>query len=217
MNHKLEADGIQLAFNGRKILSDIYLKLTTGSITGLLGRNGEGKSCFIKIIYGSLKAEKSIRIDGQSQNNACKNPALLRYLPQFNFVPKSLSLKRIFLDYALDYAGFQTQFPEFKLKYTATAGSLSGGELRLVELYIIVKPPGRFVLLDEPFTHLNPVQIEKVSELLLAEKKCKGMLVTDHMYRPLTDISNNLYVLVNGKTHLTRSMADIESLGYARL
>jgi len=48
MIHTLEADGIQLEFNGRSILSDIYLKAETGKITGLLGRNGEGKSCLMK-------------------------------------------------------------------------------------------------------------------------------------------------------------------------
>ena len=52
MIHTLEADGIQLDYNGRKILSDIYLKCETGKIIGLLGRNGCGKSSLMKIIYG---------------------------------------------------------------------------------------------------------------------------------------------------------------------
>ena len=60
MNHTLEVDSIQLAFNNRRILSDIYLKCETGKITGLLGRNGQGKSCLMKIIYGTLSCEKSI-------------------------------------------------------------------------------------------------------------------------------------------------------------
>ncbi|MEO5594226.1 MAG: ATP-binding cassette domain-containing protein [Chitinophagaceae bacterium] len=217
MIHTLEADGIQLAFNDRTILSDIYLKAETGKITGLLGRNGEGKSCLMKIIYGSLQCEKSVRINKQSQHEAFKQPALLRYLPQFNFIPQSLSLKRIFKDFEIDYAGFQEKFPEFASKYTTTAGKLSGGELRLVELYVIVKPPSYFALLDEPFTHLNPVQIEKVKALLLEEKLNKGFVITDHMYRHVTGICDDLYVLVNGKVHLTKSAEDIERLGYARL
>ena len=49
MIHKLEADGIQLAFDERKILTDIYIKCQTGRITGLLGRNGQGKSCLMEI------------------------------------------------------------------------------------------------------------------------------------------------------------------------
>lgn len=217
MTHILEADGIQLAFNDRIILSDIYLKAATGSITGLLGRNGEGKSCLMKIIYGSLPGQKSIRFNGQPQYEAYRQPGLLHYLPQFNFIPKSLSLKRIFADFALDYAIFQESFPEFTTKYKLAAGRLSGGELRMVELYIVVKPAAQFALLDEPFTHLNPLQIEKVKKMLLQEKQQKGLLITDHLYRHVTGISDKLYVLAGGKTYLTKSIEDLEKLGYARI
>ena len=62
----------------------------------------------------------------------------------------------------------------------------------MVELYIIVTSPSHFAMLDEPFTHLNPIQIEKVKELLLEEKQNKGLLVTDHMYRHIIDICDNL-------------------------
>ena len=86
-----------------------------------------------------------------------------------------------------------------------------------MELYLIVKSESRFAMLDEPFTHLNPIQIEKVKELLLEEKERKGLLVTDHMYRHIVDISDYLYILTDGKTHLTKSVADIATLGYARL
>ncbi len=217
MTHLLQADSIQLAFNGRSVLSDIYLEASTGSITGLLGRNGEGKSCLMKIIYGSLHCEKSVRIDKYSKNEAYRQPAILRYLPQFNFIPKPLSLKRIFRDFMIDYGVFCDRFPEFLSKYTQAAGRLSGGELRMVELYVVVKPAGQFALLDEPFTHLNPLQIEKVKKMLLDEKQHKGLLITDHMYRHVTGISDKLYVLSGGKTHLTKSIEDLERLGYARL
>ncbi len=77
MTHRLEADSIQLEFDGRKILSSIYLKCETGKITGLLGRNGQGKSCLMKIIYGILKCEKSVRFDNVAQYEAFKRPDLL--------------------------------------------------------------------------------------------------------------------------------------------
>ena len=61
--HTLEVNSIQLEFDGRRILSDIYIKCETGKITGLLGRNGQGKSCLMKIMYGDLKCEKFMRFD----------------------------------------------------------------------------------------------------------------------------------------------------------
>ena len=217
MTHKLEADSIQLQFGDRSILSTIYLKCETGKITGLLGRNGEGKSCLMKIIYGTLKCEKSVRIDNLIQHEAFKRPDLLLYLPQFNFIPKSLSLKRIFQDFDLDFRSFAERFPEFASKYKSSIGSLSGDERRLVELYTIVKSKSNFAMLDEPFTHLSPLQIEKVKELLQEEKINKGLLITDHMYRQVLDIYDSLYVLADGKTHLTKNAVDIETLGYAKL
>ncbi|MEP6749019.1 MAG: ATP-binding cassette domain-containing protein [Bacteroidota bacterium] len=216
MNHTLETDGVQLEFDGRKILSDVYVQCKTGKITGLLGRNGTGKSCLMQIIYGTLKAEKSVRIDKLAYYEAFKRPGLLLYLPQFNFIPSSLSLKRICTDFEIDYILFSKRFPEFASKKNTSIGNFSGGERRLVELYAIVKAPSYFALLDEPFTHLNPLQIQKVKELLVEEKRNKGILLTDHMYREVIAICDNLYLLVNGKTHLAKSMSDIETLGYAR-
>jgi ABC-type lipopolysaccharide export system ATPase subunit len=216
MTHKLEADSIQLQFGDRKVLSNIYLKCETGQITGLLGRNGQGKSCLMKIIYGTLMCEKSVRIDNLAQHEAFKRTDLLLYLPQFNFIPKSLSLKRVFQDFALDFLSFAERFPEFVSKYKSPVGSLSGGGQRLVELYVIVKSKSQFAMLDEPFTHLSPLQIEKVKELLLEEKTNKGFLITDHLYREVLDICDSLYLLADGETQLTQSVADLETLGYAK-
>ena len=217
MKHILEADGIQFEFKGRKILSDIYLKCETGKITGLLGRNGEGKSCLLKVIYGSLKCERSIRFNNIVNQRTNKRPELLLYLPQFNFIPKTLSLKRVFQDFELDYTSFQLIFPEFKATNSSNVGSLSGGEQRLIELYVILRSKTHFALLDEPFTHLNPIQIEKAKALLMEEKENKGLLITDHLFKNVTDISDSLYILKNGKTHLSKNMDDIESLGYAKV
>jgi ABC-type lipopolysaccharide export system ATPase subunit len=213
----LEADGIQLEFSGRKILHDIYIKCDKGKITALLGRNGTGKSCLMQIIYGSLPCEKSVRINNTSQYEAYKRPDLLRYLPQFNFIPNGLLLKDVFRHYALDYSLFEKRFPEFSSKYKTSVGSLSGGERRMIEIYAILKCKSQFAMLDEPFTHLNPLQIEKVKNLMLEEKLHKGLLITDHMFREVIEISDNIYVLANMKTHLTKSIQEIEKLGYVKL
>lgn len=217
MNHLLEIDGVQLQLNGRKLLSDIYLSCKTGKITGLLGKNGQGKSCLMKIIYGSLHCEKSVRFDHISIVESFKRPDLLMYLPQFNFIPKSLSLSRVFQDFGLVYSNFQNTFSEFVKGENLSIGNLSSGERRLIEIYVIVMCKSQFAILDEPFTHLNPLQIEKVKELLIIEKANKGLLITDHLYRHIIDICDDLYVLTNQKTYLTKNIIDIERLGYATL
>jgi ABC-type lipopolysaccharide export system ATPase subunit len=218
MIHKLEADSIQLCFAERTILSNIYLSCSTGEITGLLGRNGQGKSCLLNIIYGTLPTEsKSIRFDNISIYNAYKRPDLLVFLPQFNFIPKFLSLKNIFTDFQLDFSLFEKEFPAFKTQYKSSIGSFSGGERRLIELYTILNCTSQFAMMDEPFTHLSPLQIEKVKELLIQGKARKGLIITDHCFHHVIDISDTLYLLKDGKTHHIKNVEEIEELGYARL
>lgn len=214
----MEVDGVLLEFGQRRILSDVYLKCETGSITGIFGRNGQGKTCLMNVIYGSLQAtSKSVRFDDVSTYEAYKRSDILTYLPQSRFIPLSLTLKRIFSDFEILFSDFENFFPEFKLLSNSTIGKLSGGQRRLVEVYVIVKSNAQFSMLDEPFTHIMPLHIEKMKDILMLEKLKKGFLITDHLYRQTIDICDNLYILNNCKVHLIKQLEDIEKFGYVRI
>ena len=104
MIHTLEADGVQLQYGEWKVLSDVYIKCETGSVTGLLGRNGMGKTTLMNIIYGSKKAQsQSVRADGLRLACAFQVPQLVAYLPQFNFIPDGLTIKRIFAEFQVSF------------------------------------------------------------------------------------------------------------------
>jgi len=193
------------------------LNLPTGSITGMLGRNGQGKTCLMNIVYGNLTpSSKSVRFDNVTISEAYKRPDLLTYLPQNNFIPGFLSLKRIFIDFNLSFKDFENYFPEFKEKENTLIRKLSGGQRRLIEVYVIIKSKSQFSMLDEPFSHLMPLQIEKINEILTNEKINKGFLITDHMYRHILDICSDIYVLTDGSIKLTKSLEEIENLGYLK-
>lgn len=214
ITHTLEADGIQLYRNDRRILGNVYLKCETGKITGLLGRNAAGKSTLMNTIYGEISAEKSIRFDGRSIVEPFKHPKLIRYLPQFNFVPRSMSLSRLFADFELDLQSFFGAFSNFSPKASASMSSLSSGERRLVEIFVIAKSSSRFVMLDEPFTNLAPIRVEEVKQLLNTEKRQKGILITDHLYNDVVDISDDLYMLSNGGASHIKDPGEFEAYGY---
>lgn len=217
MKHKMEVDSVQLEFGQRRILSDVYLKCETGLITGLLGRNGQGKTCLMNVIYGSIQAtSKSVRFDNESNYDAYKKPDLLNYLPQSRFIPLSLTLKRIFSDFEISFSDFYNFFPEFKPLNSSVIGKLSGGQRRLVEVYVILKSNSQFSMLDEPFTHIMPVHVEKMKEIIMLEKLRKGFLITDHLYRQIIDICDSVYVLDNCKIRLVQQSEDIEKFGYVR-
>jgi lipopolysaccharide export system ATP-binding protein len=213
--HHLTADSIQLSFGHRPILKDAGLRLQTGTITGLLGRNGAGKSCLLQIIYGTLPATaQSIRFDGQPVSHPYRDPRQIRFLPQFNFIPKTLPLCRVLDDFQLPFNDLEKRFPEFQGSRCKPVSRLSGGHRRFIELYIIIRSAAHFALLDEPFTHLMPLQIEKVKELLIEEKPNKGFLLTDHLYREVTAVSDQCYVLADGTTHLLDKHTQMENFGY---
>ena len=218
MTNLLEIDSVILEFGSKRILQDVYLKSETGRVTGLLGRNGTGKSCLMKIMFGELiPIDKSIRINGNSLYTSYRSPKDMRFLPQNRFIPDSFTIRRIFNDFDLDFSDLITNFPEFEQHYKSKLINLSGGERRIIEIYTILVTQTKFCMLDEPFSQVMPVHADKIKKLILREKANKGIIITDHMYKYVVDISDDLYVISDGKTHLTKSIEDIETLGYVRI
>jgi ABC-type lipopolysaccharide export system ATPase subunit len=217
MTNKLEIDSVLLEFETKRVLNNVYLKSETGKITGLLGRNGTGKSCLMKILFGELYPnDKSIRINGNALLTSYRSPNDLRYLPQKRFIPNSLTIKRIFNDFKLDFTDLLNNFPEFEKYYNSKLIELSGGERRIIEIYSILVSKSRFCMLDEPFSQIMPVHIDTIKGLLIREKDNKGIIITDHMYKHIVDICDDLYLISNGQTYLTKGIDDLETFGYVR-
>lgn len=82
---------------------------------------------------------------------------------------------------------------------------LSGGQRRLIEVYVSIKSNAVFSILDEPFTLLMPIHIERIKKILMHEKAKKGYLITDHLYKEVVDIADYVYILKSGGTYLTKS------------
>lgn len=218
MTNTLEVDSVILDFGSRRILQDVYLKSETGKISGLLGNNGAGKSCLMKIIFGELNTNnKSVRLNGETYIDNKRSTDDLRYLPQYKFIPKSLSIKRIFEDFELDFMEFVNELPSFRRKFKKKFRELSGGEQRIIEIYLMLVSKSKFCMLDEPFSHVMPVHIETIKRLMVREKEKKGIIVTDHLYQNIIDISDSLYVISDGKTYLTKNVQDLETLGYINI
>ncbi|WP_343693969.1 ATP-binding cassette domain-containing protein [Chitinophaga sp.] len=207
----LEADSIRYNISGRQLLSDVYLKLETGKVTGLVGRNGEGKSTLFKIMYGVLNTEdRSVRVDGKYMGHKIyKVPNLLGFLPQKNFIPKYLKVSNLFSLYKLSMPDCFAAFPELEKCVNSSFADLSGGETRLFEIYFIIKSPYKFVILDEPFTLISPIFIDRLKAFFAREKKNKGILLSDHMFYEVMDVCDDLYLLSNGVVRKT-SMQELK-------
>ncbi len=215
----LEIDSIQKHFNYKILLSDIYIKCETGNIIGLLGRNGSGKSTLFKIIFGIEDAEnKFIRINDIVKE---KNYSLLKeisYLPQNNFIPIQLSIKKaISLSIKKDQHNLfynDENIESIKEKYIH---QLSGGELRYLEIKIILFNKSKFILLDEPYNGLSPISIQKINNLIVDNSKRKGIIITDHNYVEIIKIATEIILLKDGKTNSVNNINDLKEKGYLTL
>ncbi len=211
----LETDSIELYFNNKAILNGIYLKAETGKITGLLGRNGSGKSCILKIIFGDLKPKyKFIRIDNNPILKPLYQTKLVSYLPQYHFIPKTLKVKTVFKLFKIDWNKFINEFSDFSIYKNTKFGLLSGGERRIIEIYVILKKPSKIVLLDEPFNGVAPIHIEKIQSLIKSEKSHKVIILTDHRYTEVVNVCDSLYLIKNGCSKLVNNLTELEDYNY---
>ncbi len=211
----LLVDSVHLKFGTRTVLQSAYLTARTGRVTGVLGRNGAGKSCLFKCIMGGLKAQnRFIRINDEPDIDYAHIGRRVKYLPQNLFVPANTVLDEAFKLYGVDYDGlvsFENKFHTFQRR---TFGELSGGEARIVEMYLILMSDAEFCILDEPFSNIAPNMVEKMQNLIRQQKEHKGIIVSDHMYNSIIEVSDDLFLLRDGYTFPIRTREDLVHHGY---
>jgi len=216
MPNCLLADSIRKSFNEKQVLTDIFLKCQTGDIIGLLGRNGSGKSTLLKIIFGTLHTDyKHISINGAVIDSPFEEQGTISYLPQEDFLPKSMTVKKLIaifnsvLNPELIYKDqIVSKILETKIR------NISGGELRYLEIILILNLDSQFVLLDEPFNGLSPLQIEIVKDLIKKTAIKKGIILTDHDYRNVLNVANKYMILFDGGIKILNSQEDYAYWGY---
>lgn len=211
----VEIDSVELSFDQKKILYGVYLKGETGKITGVLGRNGSGKTCLLRILFGDLKPKyKNIRLDGNHLKESLFERNLVAYLPQHKMLPVNMKISRAFDFFQANWSNFTNTFDSFGIYTNSKINELSSGELRVIETYLILNSGKKIILLDEPFSFVAPIYVEKFKKLILEKKNDSAIIITDHFYREILSISDSTYLLKNGYSKLIQSKKDLENEGY---
>lgn len=210
METYLEIDSIIKSYGERVILSDIYLKCVPGDIIGIFGINGSGKSTLFNILFGTCKAERSfVKINDKVVTSKAYKTGLIGFLPQKDVLPKDIKIKDIIKLSCIDTEFIFTD-DIIKQSCNKLTGSLSGGELRYVEILIMLHTPAPFIILDEPFKGLSPITIEKVCSLIKKQSKNKGIIITDHNYNAVAKIANIYKLLHEGYLRPIKELSELK-------
>lgn len=212
---KLEFESITLEFEMHRILSAVHMVCNTGEVVGLLGRNGSGKSCLMRIVFGSMPAQnKSVRIDGQYLIGNYMRNKRIAYLPQHDLLPDSITFATALNLFDVKRERIDQSFPELINLLKHKPNEVSGGQRRIFEALLILFSDHPFCFLDEPFSGVMPVHAERLSEIIKTEKSRKGVIVSDHLHRQVRTIADRLYVLNNGKTYPIQTEEELIEHGY---
>lgn len=202
------------SYKGRKVVDDINLRIAQGEVVGLLGPNGAGKTTTFYIIVGLTSPDAGrVLLDGV---DIVDFPMYLRarngisYLPQEPSIFRKLTVeenilavletmpltshqRRERLEELIEELGLQ----QVRRSYGYL---LSGGERRRVEIArsLVISPS--FILLDEPFSGIDPLTVLDIQKIIVRLKASGiGILVTDHNVRETLQVTDRAYIINNGR------------------
>ena len=204
-------------FQKRLVVDDVSLTVNTGEIVGLLGPNGAGKSTTFYMMVGRILPDSGrVTINGREAGSMpmyARARLGIGYLPQEPSIFRDLSvinnirlvLRASRLDLKTARSECERLLEEMGLSRIANVPgyALSGGERRRVEIARCLAASPDFILLDEPFSGIDPVAVYDLQEIVAElRKKGYGILLTDHNVRETLAITDRTYLMYEGKIFL---------------
>jgi len=214
MSDLLSTEGLCKSYKGRQVVNQVGLTVAPGEIVGLLGPNGAGKTTTFRMCMGMVKPDEGrILFRGKDVTSSpiykrarlglgylAQEPSVFRKLSVLDNLLAVLEVRRIPKAERLRRA--EELLEEFGLsRLRESRGEvLSGGERRRLEIARALATEPSLILLDEPFSGVDPIAVEEIQEIL-ASLKDRGIaiLLTDHNVRETLHITDRAYILAQGK------------------
>lgn len=210
----IATENLVKVYGEREVVRGVNIDVKAGEVVGLLGPNGAGKTTCFYMIVGLIAATKGkVIFNGKDITDVPMYQRARRgigYLPQEASVFRKLSVEdniRAILE-TLDLPRAeiekQTQQALENLKLTKVAKqkafTLSGGERRRLEITRALVTQPQFLLMDEPFSGVDPISVQEVQQIILSlKKKNIGVLITDHNVRETLRVVDRAYLLYDGQ------------------
>ncbi len=223
---KIESKNLVKIYGDRSVVNDVSFDVNKGEVVCLLGPNGAGKTTTFYMVVGLVKPNRGqVLLNGEDISEwpmNLRSKAGIGYLPQEASIFRKLTVdeniklvlemndkltvdeKKKKLEELLDEFGITRLRSE-------SAISLSGGERRRVELARALAASPDFILLDEPFTGIDPIAIGEIKDNIrkLSEDKGLGVLITDHNPKATLSITDRAYVIFDGKIKIQGKSEDV--------
>ena len=227
----LIAQGLFKRFGSRRVVDNVSFDIQHGEVVGLLGPNGAGKTTSFYMMVGLLRPDGGrIFLEGKEISDLpmykrCRMG--IGYLPQESSVFRKLTveenllaiLETLDLSHAQRMDRLHELLEELDLAPLARhkAFSLSGGERRRLEITRALITSPRYLLLDEPFTGIDPIAIGDIQEIVARlQERGLGILITDHNVRETLAITDRAYVLYDGKILVSGTAMELAQNPIAR-
>jgi len=211
---ELRAEALRKCFKGRDVVDGVDIRVGQGEIVGLLGANGAGKSTTFYMIVGRILPDSGRVFIGDEDVSA--QPMYIRARHGIGYLPQEASIFRRItvrdnIDLVLSANGVDARtrasecdrlLEEFGLENISGAlgYALSGGERRRVEIARCLAMKPLFILLDEPFSGIDPVSVYDIQEIIRRlSGQGYGILLTDHNVRETLAITNRSYLMHEGR------------------
>jgi len=211
----LEVKNIHKTYARREVVNDVSFTVNSGEIVGLLGPNGAGKTTCFYIACGLVRSNKGeVFLNHKSIGHMPMHKRAnlgLGYLPQEPSIFRKLSAEDNIMAVLEINKSLPTKQRKHRLEELLSGLNvehvrhikgitLSGGERRRVEIARALAMDPKFLLLDEPFSGIDPISVGEIQEIIYQLRdKGIGVLITDHNYREMLDTCNRSYVLHSGK------------------
>lgn len=195
-------------YDGKIILNDINLKIPRGKIIGLLGRNGAGKSTFIKSLNGLITPTSGeVLIDGQPVSVNSKE--LISYLPERTYLDKSMTVQKALNYFAEFYQDFDIQkattlVQDLSLNPNTKIAKMSKGMQEKLQLILVMSRKAKLYILDEPLGGIDPATRDYILDTILSNfNEGASILISTHLISDIERILDEVIFIENGKIILT--------------
>jgi lipopolysaccharide export system ATP-binding protein len=227
--------GLVKRYGERTVVNGVSAEVGNGEVVGLLGPNGAGKTTTFYMVVGLVKPDggtvllesKSREIDLTSAPMYARARNGVGYLSQENSIFRKLSvgdnIRLIWEQNGVPHDEQERRLPalleEFGLRafVDARGDSLSGGERRRVEIARALAIEPSFLLLDEPFTGIDPIAVADIQTMIRQLRdRGLGILITDHQVRETLAIVDRAYIMNNGRIEVSGSAQEVLDSPIAR-